>query len=46
MNQEGKGFRSIHFILENNNQNIWLGGKEGLWRFDGESVIDMKLRIT
>ncbi|MDC7995664.1 ligand-binding sensor domain-containing protein [Altibacter sp. HG106] len=34
-------FPSIHFILEDSDHNIWFGGNNGLWRFDGTQTVSM-----
>jgi ligand-binding sensor domain-containing protein len=39
--KEGHSFGNINFILEDANGNIWFGGQLGLWKFDGESVMEM-----
>lgn len=39
--KKGQRFDAILFIIEDAKENIWFGGKNGLWRFDGETVIKM-----
>ncbi|MEM7571786.1 MAG: two-component regulator propeller domain-containing protein [Bacteroidota bacterium] len=39
--QNGQGIDQILFILEDVNHHLWLGGRHGLWKFDGEEVLDM-----
>ncbi len=36
--KEGRKFDRINFIIEDNIGNIWFGGKNGLWKYDGETV--------
>ncbi len=36
---EGQPFSGIIFILEDKQHNIWFGGRKGLWKFDGETVL-------
>lgn len=40
-NNDGQSFSNILFIVEDANQHIWFGGTNGLWRYDGETVIEM-----
>ena len=37
INEEGKTFENVWSILEDKKGNIWLGGQNGLWRYDGNS---------
>jgi len=37
----GRRFDRIRFIIEDNTGNIWFGGKNGLWKYDGETVTQM-----
>ena len=39
--KEGQRFEIIQFIIGDANENIWFGGESGLWKFDGESVLNM-----
>ena len=39
--KEGKPISDILFILEDGKGDIWFGGKNGLLRFDGETVTEM-----
>jgi len=39
--KEGQKFDIVLCILEDATGNIWFGGMHGLWKFDGETVIDM-----
>lgn len=39
--KDGESFDGILCILEDVNGNIWFSGKNGLWKVDGEDVIDM-----
>lgn len=38
---DGETFPFVFFVLEDQDDNIWFGGKEGLWRFDGTTVTSM-----
>lgn len=40
-NSQGDKFAHIECILSDSDNNIWFGGRNGLWKFDGESVFDM-----
>lgn len=40
-NNQGAKFAHIECILGDAENNIWFGGRNGLWKFDGESVFDM-----
>ncbi len=37
----GQGYMEVLFILEDAQQNIVFGSKYGLWKYDGERVVDM-----
>jgi ligand-binding sensor domain-containing protein len=37
----GQSKPRTHFVIEDSVGNIWFGGKDGLWRFDGEITTDM-----
>ncbi len=37
----GNTFSEILFILGDLKDNIWFGGKNGIWKFNGKSVIEM-----
>jgi ligand-binding sensor domain-containing protein len=39
--RDGRKFDKILFIVGDQNGNIWFGGQNGLWKYNGESVIDM-----
>ena len=39
--KDGETFPQVLFILEDSNNHIWFGGMHGLWRYDGDSVINM-----
>jgi ligand-binding sensor domain-containing protein len=41
ISQEGDSYSEILFTLEDRSNNIWFGGKHGLWKFDGEKVLKM-----
>jgi ligand-binding sensor domain-containing protein len=41
LTKEGKGLKDINFIIEDKEQNIWMGGRYGnLWKYDGETLLD------
>ncbi|WP_409456458.1 two-component regulator propeller domain-containing protein [Sphingobacterium sp.] len=35
MKHEGKPFKNVRSIIADKNGNIWLGGNDGLWSYDG-----------
>jgi ligand-binding sensor domain-containing protein len=37
-NKDGKAFNSVWSIIEDKKGTIWLGGNNGLWRYDGSTV--------
>jgi hypothetical protein len=37
----GQPYSSILFILGDLEDNVWFGGSDGIWKFDGESVMKM-----
>ena len=37
----GKTFSDILFILNDLEDNIWFGGKNGIWKFDGQTVTEI-----
>jgi len=39
--KEGEPFSVILFIIGDKEGNIWFGGTKGLWKYDGETVMDM-----
>jgi ligand-binding sensor domain-containing protein len=39
--KDGRRFDRIRFIIEDNTGNIWFGGKNGLWKYDSETVTQM-----
>ena len=40
-NYSGQAFSDILFIISDLENNIWFGGKNGIWKYDGEIVTDM-----
>jgi len=37
--KDGQSLRDISFIIEDDDENIWLGGNYGrLWRYDGKTL--------
>ena len=38
---DGQTFHNIHFVVGDSTENIWFGGREGLWRYDGKDVMVM-----
>ena len=40
-NYNGQSFADVLFIFSDLEDNIWFGGKNGIWKYDGESVIKM-----
>ncbi|MGB0391932.1 MAG: ligand-binding sensor domain-containing protein [Salibacteraceae bacterium] len=40
-NSNGRTFADILFVLGDSNNNVWFGGVNGIWKFDGQSVIEM-----
>ncbi len=41
IDDQGKSYEKIIFIIGDDNGNIWFGNRNGLWRYDGTNVIDM-----
>lgn len=39
--ENGKTYESILFIIGDSKENIWFGGKNGLWKFNGKKVTKM-----
>lgn len=39
--KDGQTFDLILFILEDSKDNVWFGGSNGLWRLEGETLIDL-----
>ncbi|MCB9333661.1 MAG: hypothetical protein H6574_21605 [Lewinellaceae bacterium] len=39
---EGQKYDRIIFVLEDTENNIWFGNRNGLWKFDGNKVIEIK----
>ncbi|MFZ6008807.1 MAG: ligand-binding sensor domain-containing protein, partial [Bacteroidota bacterium] len=37
---DGKPFRNVRCLIEDKKGNIWLGGSDGLWRYDGSTFIN------
>lgn len=42
--KENTTFDGILTVLEDTEGNIWFGGKHGLWKYNGESVVDMTIQ--
>ncbi|MBT9485302.1 two-component regulator propeller domain-containing protein [Sediminibacterium sp.] len=40
-NYNGKAFSDVLFILGDLEDNIWFGGAQGIWKYDGEKVTEM-----
>lgn len=40
-NHKGQSFSDVLFIIGDMEGNIWFGGPQGLWKYDGKNVIDM-----
>jgi len=38
--KNGSGFINVRCIIEDEAHNIWMGGNDGLWRYDGTSFIN------
>ncbi|HEY5392729.1 MAG TPA: two-component regulator propeller domain-containing protein, partial [Hanamia sp.] len=36
-NKDGKAFANVRSIIKDKKDNIWLGGYDGLWRYDGST---------
>lgn len=41
LDNNNRHFSGINFIVEDSEQNIWFGGRNGLWRFDGNQTIKL-----
>jgi ligand-binding sensor domain-containing protein len=37
----GQTFSDILFILSDLEDNIWFGGKNGIWKFDGKNLVEI-----
>lgn len=37
----GKSFSDIHFIVGDLENNIWFGGRNGIWKFDGQTTTEI-----
>ncbi|TNE29719.1 MAG: hypothetical protein EP346_05530 [Bacteroidetes bacterium] len=37
----GQSYSEIHFILTDANNQLWFGGKSGVWKYDGEEVVQV-----
>ena len=40
-NYNGQTFSDVLFIIGDLEDNIWFGGRNGIWKFDGEAVMEM-----
>ena len=40
-NYEGKTFSDVLFIIGDQEDNIWFGGKYGIWKYDGEILTEI-----
>ncbi len=40
-NSNGQTYYDILFILGDSEDNVWFGGGNGIWKFDGQTVIKM-----
>ena len=37
----GQPFSNILFIFGDFKDNIWFGGKDGIWKFDGQTITEI-----
>lgn len=42
----GKPFKNVRSIIEDKKGNIWIGGADGLWRYDGNSITNYTQRFV
>jgi len=42
----GKPFTNVRSIIEDTKGNIWLGGNDGLWRYDGSTFINFTQKFV
>jgi ligand-binding sensor domain-containing protein len=40
-NHNGQTFSDILFIFGDSEENIWFGGKNGIWKFDGKTLAEI-----
>lgn len=43
--QDGKPFKKVHSIIEDKKGNIWFGGADSLWRYDGSTFTKFTKRF-
>lgn len=44
--KDGKPFTNIRSIIKDKKGNIWLGGSEGLWRYDGNTFTNFTRKFV
>lgn len=42
---EGEKYEKVLFVIEDSKGNIWFGSREGLWKYDGEQVVNMSKSV-
>ena len=40
-NYNGQSFPSVYFILKDLEDNIWFGGRNGIWKYDGQNLTEI-----
>ena len=45
-NNDGKPFTNVRSIIEDRKGNIWLGGPDGLWQYDGSTFSNFTQRFV
>ena len=45
-NHNGKPFKNVRSIIVDKKDNIWLGGADGLWRYDGSTFTNFTQRFV
>jgi len=43
---DGKPYTNVRSITEDKKGNIWLGGQDGLWRYDGKAFINFTQKFV
>lgn len=41
LNNDEQPFSGLNFVMGDNEQNVWFGGRNGLWKFDGVEVTEL-----
>lgn len=41
---DGSSYKNVHFVIGDANDNIWFGGIDGLWMYDGKEVQSLGIK--